>query len=71
MNNAFKTAFSPLCNAVDSAEEAYQRAWLNLYDYKGAEKTEVIALENTLVACYESLEATKKALNDIYYALFK
>jgi len=67
----FKTEFTPLCNAVDSAEEAYQRAWLNLYDYKGAEKTEVIALENTLVACYDSLEATKKALNDIYYALFK
>jgi len=67
----FKTEFTPLCNAVDSAEEAYKRAWLNLYDYKGAEKTEVIALENTLVACYDSLEATKKALNDIYYALFK
>jgi hypothetical protein len=71
MNNAFRTAFSPLCNAVNSAEEAYKRAWLNLYDYKGAEKMEVIALENTLVACYESLEATKKALNDTYYALPK
>jgi len=67
----FKTAFAPLCNAVDSAEEAYQRAWLNLYDYKGAEKTDVIALENTLEACDASLEAAKKALNDTYYALPK
>ena len=65
----FKTAFKPLCNAVDRAEEVYERAWLKLYDYKGAERPEVIALENTLEACYVSLEAAKKALNDTYYAL--
>jgi len=66
---SFKTAFEPLCNAVDRAEKAYEQAWLQLYDYKGAERMEVIALENTLEACYASLEATKKALNDTYYAL--
>ena len=67
----FKTAFGPLCNAVDRAEEVYQSAWLKLYDYKGAERLEVIALENTLEACYVSLEAAKKALDDTYYALPK
>jgi len=66
---SFKTAFKPLCNAVDRAEEAYQRAWLKLCDYKGEERLEVIALGNTLEACYVALEASKKALNDTYYAL--
>jgi len=68
---SFKTAFEPLCSAVDRAEEEYERAWLKLYDYKGAERLEAIAVENTLEACYVSLEAAKKALNDTYYALPK
>ena len=66
-----KAAFEPLCSAVDRAEEKYERAWLKLCDYKGAERMEAIALENTLESCFVSLEAAKKALNDTYYALPK
>ena len=68
---SFKTAFEPLCSAVNRAEEVYERAWLKLCDYKGAERLEAITLENTLKSCYVSLEAAKKALNDTYYELPK
>ena len=66
---SFKTVFTRLGNAVDSAEEAHERAWLNLIDYKGTDSLEVIALGFELESSFASLEATKKAFNDTYYAL--
>ena len=68
---AFKTVFTRLGNAVDSAEEAHERAWLNLIDYKGADSLEVIALEFELESSFASLEASKKAFEKTYNSLRK
>jgi len=66
---SFKTVFTPLNDAVNSAEKDYDTAWLHLINYKGAERMEVVALENTLQACYVSLQASRKAFDDTYYSL--
>ena len=66
---SFHTVFTPLHTAVESAENVYGQAWLNFINYDGAERMEVIALENALEACYASLQASKKAFNDTYYSL--
>ena len=65
----FKTVFTPLHDAVNSAEKAYDSAWLDLINYTGAERMEVIALENALQACYISVQASTKAFNNTYYSL--
>tara|TARA_R110000796_G_scaffold38541_1_gene96919 strand:+ start:228 stop:437 length:210 start_codon:yes stop_codon:yes gene_type:complete len=66
---SFKTVFIPLHAAVNSAEKAYDSAWLALINYKGTERMEVIALENALQACYVSAQANRKAFDDTYYLL--
>tara|TARA_R110001599_G_scaffold298492_1_gene502903 strand:+ start:546 stop:755 length:210 start_codon:yes stop_codon:yes gene_type:complete len=65
----FNTVFTPLHDAVNSAEKAYDSAWLDLLNYKGAERMEVIALENALQACYVSLQASREAFDNTYYSL--
>ena len=66
---SFNTVFTPLHDAVNSAEKDYDTAWLHLINYKGAERMEVVALENTLQACYVSLLACREAFDNTYYAL--
>ena len=66
---SFHTVFTPLHNAIESAENVYDHAWLNFINYKGAEIMEVIALENALEACYASLQASRQAFNNTYYSL--
>jgi len=66
---SFKTVFTALDNAINGNEEAYDRAWLDLINYKGTERLEVVMLENTLKARHLALQASKEAQLLTYYAL--
>ena len=66
-----ETIFKPIMLMCDSAESAYDAAWLKLIDYKGIDALEVTALENVLASTYEAWEASKRAWDSTYYALPK